>query len=100
MYFINQQAVKNSVGGEPAYLNDLIRIIRVHEVTINSSIKHLETPPVLVDRLSLSLFSLLRQVGLTNPVKERHHPSFVVILLENSCAPTSRMTILTVSNSR
>jgi hypothetical protein len=52
------------------YLNDLVRIIRIYKGAINPTIEHLEIPPVLIDRLSLPLLSLLRQIGLADPVKE------------------------------
>jgi len=50
---------KNSVGRGSKYLNNLVCIIRIYEITINTAIEHLEILLVLIKRLSLPLLPLL-----------------------------------------
>ena len=80
-----------------AYLNDLVSIVLVHIDAIYPPIEHLEISPVLVDSLSLSILPLLRQISLTNPVEEGHHPPLMAILFEDGYTPMPQMTILTIS---
>jgi hypothetical protein len=90
---------KNNIGEDYNYLDDLVCIVRVHERAINTAIEHLEIPPVLIERLPLPLLLLLRQVGLTDPVEEQHHPLVSTILSEDSCTPIHCITMVTVSVS-
>jgi hypothetical protein len=90
---------KNSVGRGSKYLDNLVYIIRVYKRTINTTIEHLEIPLVLIERLSLPLLPLLRQISLTDLVEERHHPPFSTILCEDSCTPIPCITKVTVSIS-
>lgn len=52
------------------YLNDLVRIIRIYKGAIKPTIEHLKIPPVLINRLSLPLLSLLRQICLADPMEK------------------------------
>jgi hypothetical protein len=65
--------------------------------TINSTIEHLELPPILIDGLSLPLLPPRRQISLTNLVEERHHPPLVPVRFKDSYTPMPYTTMVTVS---
>ena len=72
---------------ELRYLNDLSRIIGVHPPALGLAEKHLEITPILVEGSPLSLLQPLHQIGLTDPVKKRHHRSFVTVLWQECRSP-------------
>jgi hypothetical protein len=90
---------KNSIRRGLKYLNDFVCIICVYERTINTAIEHLEIPLVLIERLSLSLLLLLRQISLTDPVEEQHYPPFSTILCEDGRTLILCITKVTISVS-
>ena len=64
------------------YLNDLMSIICVYIIAIQSAVEHLEIPPVRIERPYPPLLPLLPQIVRINPVEEGHHPPLATIPLE------------------
>ena len=75
------------------YLDDLMSIICVHIIAIQSAVEHLEIPPVRVERPYPPLLPLLPQIVRINPVEEGHHPPLATIPLEKGGTLIPEFTI-------